>query len=363
MLRGMLALGRDRNTVGRLFTDDLRPRIILCAIPLVVSALYGTVLIVAASRDGALHLQYPGRGLLDHFGFWACFVSAPLVVISTYVAVAYFLRLLAQIGDVSVDGLNNNDIQAIVRPHVRSVFLEDRWRSALAFFVFIGVAVSIAIFRQLRDPIAYWGNDVFNATQYRRSYVAANLFLLLTWGVIYPTGLFYGLHITCSTELIVARLRALRLLRLDFLNIDRCAGMAKYGTLNLLVMLIYFWPLAALYVLHMTHRYTYLSLIVGAIGISAVLIVQSVYGLFWISRAITREKSSTVKTLNRKIESAMSDAAGSPTAALATMEYRDRVLSVTTIPYSARISVMVNVLRFVPTAVAAVKLIGGQAQP
>lgn len=147
------------------------------------------------------------------------------------------------------------------------------------------------------------------------------------------------------------------MLRLDFLHVDRCGGMSRFGTLNFLVMLIYVWPFGAMYVLHLTHQYTYLSLIGGAIATSAAFVFQSIYGIYWVSPAITSERASVVGSLNVRVAEAM-DGTRDFAAALATLEYRERVLAVSSFPYSTTISAAVNIMRFAPAAIALANFVG-----
>jgi hypothetical protein len=227
----------------------------------------------------------------------------------------------------------------------------------LWLFMLVGAAASIAIFTKLDDPSAYWGNDVFNAKSYRYGYIVANGYLFWLWSFVYPVGFFYALHLTFSMGIIVARLKKRNLLRLNFLHIDKCGGMARFGTLNFIIMVIYVWPFAAIYAFHFTHQYTYLSLIAGALGGSALFIIQSVYGIYWVSQTISEERKEIIAVLNDQIAKAMGAARKNFTEAGATLQYRDRVLSVNLFPYSGSIAVAVNVLRVAPTALTVVKLI------
>jgi len=340
-----------------LFDQDLIPRVGPQLGMLFVTLVWGCLVAGASLLDGTLRLPAPGRGLMEHYGFQASFVSAPLMLLTCLHAVSNFLRILAKIDDMLVPGADPAAVRSIVKPHVDSLLLRGNWRNALWLFMFIGVAVSIAIFRKLDAPREFWGNDVFNATRYTYGFLAANLFLLLLWGFVCPVGFFYALHLTFSSETIVARLRKAGMLRLDFLHVDRCGGMSRFGTLNFLVMLIYVWPFGAMYVLHLTHQYTYLSLIGGAIATSAAFVFQSIYGIYWVSPAITSERASVVGFLNARVAEAM-DGTRDFAAALATLEYRERVLAVSSFPYSTTISAAVNIMRFAPAAIALANFVG-----
>ena len=207
------------------------------------------------------------------------------------------------------------------------------------------------------NPSGYWGDDVFNAARYPYGFLTANPALLFVWSVIYPVALFAAVHMTVSAEIVGSRLIAAGDLKLDFLNSDRCGGLSRFGTMNALIMLIYLWPCGALFALHLTHRYTYTSLMVGAMSISVILTLQSVYGLYWIARLIASERQRTVATLNAQIDAAMRAGAIRSNEALLAMAYRDHVMAVSSYPYSIAVSRLVNVLRYSPAAVATARAV------
>ena len=132
--------------------------------------------------------------------------------------------------------------------------------------------------------------------------------------------------------------------------------MSGFGKLNFIIMLFYIWPFGAFYALSITHRYTYMSLIIGVVLITSLLVGQSIYGIYSVSRTIMAEQEAFVASLNQRISSAMDGSRKNFSSAVAALQYRDRVLAVTPLPYSGWIAASVNVLRFAPTGVAIVKL-------
>jgi hypothetical protein len=339
-----------------LFDKELLPRISVIVGILLVSVTWALIVLSAAIADNTLQLTPPGRGLMNHYGFLASLLAAPLVLLTAYQAVSYFLRILKDVDELLAPRANVSFVKEIIRPHIDSILLRGKWRNMLWLFMLVGAASSIAIFTRLSDPISYWGNDVFNATYYHYSFWIANAFLLWLWSAVYPIGFFYALHLTLSTSIIVAQLQRRSFLCLNFLSADKCAGMAKFGTLNFIVMLIYAWPSAAAYAFHFTHQSQYLSLVLGACCVSILLIGQSFYGLYWVARIIRSERKATVAMLNDQIARAMNGARKNFAEATATLQYRERVLSVDSFPYSKGISAAVNALRFAPAALAVVRI-------
>lgn len=343
----------------RLFDGRLLPRLTIVLTIILMTLIWVLGILGASIADDTLWLPAPGRGLLHHYGFQASVLAAPVVLLTTYYALSFFLRVLRDIDDLLVANADISSVRAVIRPHIESIFLRRVWSGFLPLFMFIGVASSIVIFRKLNVPATYWGNDVFNATYYQYGYAVANLFLLFLWGTVYPLGLFYAFHVTLSMEMIVRRLKGLNLLRLNFLHVDKCGGMSRFGTLNFIVMTIYVAPFAAITAFHFTHQSTYLSLVIAAIGMSVLFIGQSFYGIYTVSRTIAAERRAIVTSLNGKISNAMEGTRKNFAAAGATLQYRDKVMSVSSFPYSDKISAAVNALRLAPAAITVARYFAG----
>jgi hypothetical protein len=342
-----------------LFDKESLPRLSVILAIILVSCAWPIFAAAASIADGTLWIPDRGRGLLTHYGFQASLVAAPLVLLTTYFAVSYFIRLLRSIDQIIVPDEDLSKVVEIIKPHIDSIFLRKKYAGMLAIFMFVGASIWVFMFRKLDAPWAYWGNDVFNAAYYRYGYVAGNAFFFWLWAIIYPIGIFYALHLTISMEIIVAKLQNNKLLRLKFLHDDECAGMSKFGTLNFIVMLINFWPLATIAAYHFTHRFTYFSLIVGSLAISALFILQSVYGIYCVSRTIKHERKAMLRELDKQITKSMHGSRKSFAAAGATLQYRDCVMAISSIPYSGSIAAAVNVVRFAPGALAVIKFFHG----
>src|SRR5688500_18108960 len=89
-----------RDVNARLFDQQLKPRPAIVLAVILTSIIWAGVIAVASFLDNTLRLPAPGRGLLDHYGFQACFLVAPLGLLTVYYAVSYFLRMLQYIPNV-----------------------------------------------------------------------------------------------------------------------------------------------------------------------------------------------------------------------------------------------------------------------
>ena len=90
---------------------------------LFVTLVWGCLVAGASLLDGTLRLPAPGRGLMEHYGFQASFVSAPLMLLTCLHAVSNFLRILAKIDDMLVPGADPAAVRSIVKPHVEFLAL------------------------------------------------------------------------------------------------------------------------------------------------------------------------------------------------------------------------------------------------
>jgi hypothetical protein len=340
-----------------LLGEDLKPRLRLVAGVLILFLMWGALIFAAAAQDRVLTLPSPGRGLLDHLGYQACFLIGPLILLNIIYGIAYFLRLLRDVDQLLVPDADRAIATEICAPHIRSIFLRSRWKYMLLLLCIIGVAISIANFIPLKHPEDYWGNDVFNAQYYLSSYIAANTYLFLLWSIICPLAFFYIFHVAISTQIIIMKLLRRDMLRLNFLHVDGCGGMAKFGTLNFLLMLIYLWIGFAFLGLHLTHQYNYVGLLFGFAALSIVFIAHSIFGIAWIARAIRTQRDAAVTSLNDRLRGMLDGKKSSFTAAVATMAYRERVMSVASFPYTSGVSFAVNFLRFAPGVLAILKLV------
>ena len=336
-------------SAARLLAKLLRGPVAPLGLGMFVWALWGALIAYAARIDGVDWMEGTGRGLWEHYGYLACYASGPLVALNAYLAYSYFRRLLRDIGQYVDPSVEAGEIAEILHSHVRSLGLGTRpSKFMLAMFCLVGLLFTIADIAQLNDPMSYWGNDVFNAEAYPFAWIAANSYLLVLWAIVYPVALFYVFHIAISGQIIVARLSKRGMLRLNFLHVDGCGGMARFGNLNLLLMLVYGWMAVAGGFLLITHRSQYLSLTVGGFALSALFLVHSVMGIYSVTRAVRRQRDDAVSSLNGRIRRMLDGKPQSFAGALATLQYRDRVLAVASFPYARGAAAAVNLLRYGP---------------
>lgn len=349
--------GFVRSAHKLVFDAEMKPRPMFIGAVVACFVIYALLIYLASWADGTLILPGTGRGLLVHYGFQATYLTSAFVLINLVYVISLFIRLLKGIEQFVEPGCRPSLVAGIVSPHLDSIGLNSKWRRVLWLFAIIGLMGSIAIFRELDDPVKFWGNDVFNAKKYVFGYILANLALAFSWTVIYPAAIFFAIHITISSELIIRRMSEKNILNFDFLHDDNCCGLSRFGTLNFSIMLMYLWPLSAMLALHFTHSKNYMSLVVGAAIAFFIFIIQSFYGIYTITKSIGSAKKRALARINTTIYAGMENGDGGAVNALAALAFREKILSTHSYPYTSNILVSINVLRYAPAAVALAKYV------
>ena len=215
----------------------------------------------------------------------------------------------------------------------------------------IGASFSVLIILKTFDPQSFWGNDVFNAAAYRYGFWVANTYLVLTWVVIYPFIFFYTIHMSISLFVILRNLRQRSLFRINVFHKDNCGGMSKFGTLNLLIMMIYLSPLSAMLALWWTHESGYLTLSIPALGLSLIIIVQSSIGISAITKVTRRKVSDALLLLSNELDKGIENLQGTESMAVPILLW-NHIRSIHTVPYTRNIGRFVTFVRYVPVTLS-----------
>lgn len=297
-------------------------------------ALWGAVIFCAAAYDGALVLPSPGRGLLQHFGFQAIFFSAPILLIGTHYARISLKNSVRHLFErqqmYEGSGSIETQVAALAEP-IRSQF---RSYYIIIILGVVGSLFSLLRFRQLSDPQAFWGNDVFNARYYLASYIATNAFLFTLWSIVYPIMLVQMVRTLATGLFIVPRSIAGGALRLDLLHPDGHCGLTRLTGINTSLTGIYVIPASVLLLLYLTHERTYFVPQSFALGFLCLFIIHTAAGLASTAYSISIERDRAVRVWNRRIKQAMRKKFLGGTETLVAFTYRDKLLSISLFPYT-----------------------------
>src|SRR5207248_761926 len=133
--------------------------------------------ILAGVMENTLHLPRGGRGVLDHYGFHALFLSAPALV---WMLCTFVLRLITVTTETAwFGGSDENPNAKCLRDELVGLLLTRNRRGAtfLALMRAVGVAAAIANASSTRYPEIVYGQDVFDSIYHPAGYVIGRLFL------------------------------------------------------------------------------------------------------------------------------------------------------------------------------------------
>jgi hypothetical protein len=297
-------------------------------------ALWGAAIVGAAAYDSALVLHGPhGRGLLQHFGFQAIFLSGPILLVGTYTFQMGFIdslqRLLRRQPTYHESSTIQSEIQSLVGP----ISIHSIWGQCFLLFSTIGIIFTFIRLRWLEDPFAFWGNDVFNAQHFLASYLVSGSFLLVLWGGVYPFVVVRVLHTTILALFIVPHAIDKGVLRLDLLHPDGHGGMTRLAGINAYITTIYAVPAMVLVLLYITHDRVYFSPRVAALMLLVIFLTHTIAGLASIAYSISSERDRAVALWNDKISRLMTRRRLGSTETLIAFKYRDCLLSVSLFPF------------------------------
>jgi hypothetical protein len=310
-----------------------------------VWALWGVLIYSAAYYEGVLWLPDSGRGLLEHYSFWASFLIGPIIITATYHARNYFLQFAVDAVErhTSISGkeLIRNEIKSLAK-RSQGAFSFSFW---LALFGIAGINFSIRTYGKLFYPLDYWGNDVFNAHAYPVSSIAANGYLFTLWSVVYPLSAVFLIQTALSVQRVPLEAIRQDLLELDLLHPDGCAGLVRFGNLNLGLMSMFFLPAIPILLLYFTHEQQNLSVLGISIIFLTIVLLLAFVGLWPIARLIRSKRDSAIDSWNDKIRRLVTTRQLGSTEALVALEYRECLMAVRSFPYEKFVVHIFSVLQ------------------
>jgi len=306
--------------------------------------------------DGTWNMGNAGKGLVQHYGFWAQCITTPIIAILTGATLNCFLSTMHSLEKYSTSGELPRDLRRMINKEILSISLRRRSRFLLYLMMVTGLCFGILNVRQTMDPKAIYGNEVYDSISHTFGFVLTKPFLFFNWALVYPIAIFLIVHVTISMVRIRNYMCSNELLRIDFFHPDNCGGVSVFGDINTYIMGVYINFFAVLIALDLTHERKYETLVLFASLASIGFIFQSVGVVYSIRRFVQEKKREYLEVINKKLDSQVR--AAIPAGSLADLLIvRNHVLSLKSHPYTRQASVIVNAIRFAPVAIVALKLI------
>src|SRR5437764_1141584 len=103
------------------------------------ACLFPVVIGIACWIDGTWRMQDSGKGFSQHYGFWAIFLTTPIIFLLTSRLVDSFLNHIRKVDNYCVDLTEEmrGRVDKLVRRHVRSLSLRSRSAWILGFIMLV----------------------------------------------------------------------------------------------------------------------------------------------------------------------------------------------------------------------------------
>ncbi|MDQ3820399.1 MAG: hypothetical protein M3362_22335 [Acidobacteriota bacterium] len=300
-------------------------------------------------------MQDSGKGLIQHYGFWAIFVTTPVIFLLTSHLFDTFLSSIRQLDNYCIDLTDEMQgrVNKLVQRHIRSLSI--RSKSASIFIFLMIVLLFWWLFNIIKTitPVETYHHDVFDAYAHPFGFYTAKFYIFLVFTLAYSVAIFVALHITISMISILKFLFRNNILRINLFHEDNCGGTSTFGNINLIILAIYANFFIVIFAMYITHRQTYLAMMVSLIACSFLAIIQSLIAVYYIHKAVSKKKreclEATTIRLNQQFASSLQQGSKFPSDLL---EFRNYLVKIHTFPYVTNALVAVNVIQFTPAAIA-----------
>jgi|GEM_PF-6781779 len=298
----------------------------------------------------------PGKGLGQHYGYWAFFTTTPIIIVLTTYLFDKFSTAIQQTDRYCI-GLTsemNTRLVRLVQRHVQSLSFHSRTVWILVFIVFVFFCWWLVNVINTISPIRTYQHDVFDAYSHPYGFYLAKAYLLFALAVVYSTAIFIALHVTVSMFSILTFLCRNDVLSVNFFHPDNCGGTSQFGNINLIILSIYGNLFAVIFANYLTHRHTYLVMTASFVACSVLAVAQSLGAVYSIHRAVAQKKRECIEVLTAKLNYQFALSLAGEHFPDDLLAFRNHLLGVRTFPYTGEALIAVNVLRFTPVALAVV---------
>jgi hypothetical protein len=323
-------------------------KIILLGVILPALVVFGSYL------DNTFWLSGNGKGLWQHYGVWSLFLTTPILLIIALNILNRFFLIIKNINNYITCLEMPLGLTRIINKQMKSISLKTKTKYILIFFGIIGFMSSIVNIYQTVEPIKYYGNDVFDSYKYFWGFLANKIFLTFIWTLIYPIVGFIVLHVSYSMVIILRYLYQNGILFVDFFHKDNCGGVSNFGYINNLIMGIYINIFFVVFCLFITHSNNYFTLMLSSVLLAGIMIIHNFLIVYYIQKFVKSEKEKLLKKINERLNEGINNLKAFHHGLLL---LRNHIINVRPHPYTKIASVVKNLFRFFPPAVALLKLL------
>jgi hypothetical protein len=269
-----------------------------------VSILLAALTVVGCWLDGTLHSTDGFVGLYRHGGYLAMFILTPIIIFLTGYLIDEYTGALRNTRWYCMDEYQGR-ADKFAHWHLHRLECRARyWLVPLIIAIFFGcwilnyVDTSSSIAAK-----ANFGNDVFDSRPHLFGFYLGKLYLFFVMVVVYPSAVFATARFTVSMNLVIGFINRFGALRIDLFHNDQCAGLSRFGNINLITLGIY----AAFSIVSLatasTHTQLYLFMWVLFPLYLVAGFVQSWMAFRLIARSVAMAKRETLEIVTSGLHS------------------------------------------------------------
>jgi hypothetical protein len=251
---------------------------------------------VAGWADDTTKLLPRGRGVVEHYGFHALFLSAPILAFLAWRVATAMALIISQ--PFQAMGVIRSAESVRLQNGLEDVALcrKPKMQVLLALMRFVGIVAVVANAASTRIPESVYGQDVFDSSSHALGYLAGRLFLGYYWIYLLPLVAYLAVSAIVAAVRIAAYVDDLPDYEIRCFASDGCGGFKELG--RLMTLVVYVWvPIVAVVIALMeTHTNFYATLRVGA-ALVILIPAQLFLPFLRLHRVLTRLKERKLKLI------------------------------------------------------------------
>ena len=314
---------------------------------------------IAARLDGAWKLPGNDKGFSQHFDYWVLFLTTPIVLLITAHLLETFTATINSLDVLYVRASAElqRKTERLIARHLDHLSLRTIPSISLAGFLAL-VMLFFCIINVINTSSAdavrnTYGHDSYDALPHVLSFYIGKTYVFIVFPVVYAIALSVAFQVTYAMMSILRFLGNNDMLQVNLFHEDNCGGTSRFGDANLLIMLIYANFIAVRATMYLTHHTTYFVANAALLGCSVAAAGQSVLAVYSIHRVLVRKKRECIEALGRRlnvdVDTTLRVGGRFSSDVLA---FRNHVAGLYTYPYAKPALAAVNVIRFLPAALA-----------
>jgi len=318
---------------------------------LLVTLIFPLINILGSYFDNTFYLPGNGRGLLQHYGVWAFFITTPIILVFTILSVHNFILLINNVNRYLINERMPKELEKVISAQLNSISLKSNSRFILLLFIIVGFMFSIVNYIQTLHPLETFGNDIYDSYNYKFGFIANRIHLTILWTIIYPVVLFIVVHIYVSTILILKRIYEEKIFYMDLFSEDGCGGASRFRKIILLITCVYLLIFIVMITLKVTHNSSYLTINLPLIFMTIFFIAHNSVGIYYLTKIIKSKKNEYLEKINSQLKLSLNNLSSIPENLLA---LRDHVINIKTNPYATDLGKLTGIISFFPTLLAVI---------